>query len=82
MSLRCVVLTCHTVAFGVCLLAFSCFVLLHLTPQSFLCHVSSEEGSARRDNRKFWQVVWHGFDSNSAQYVDLSAAAENISMLL
>lgn len=72
MSLGCVVLTCHTVAFVLCLLAFSCLVLLHLTRHFFLCHVSSDEGSARRDNRKLWQIVRHCFHSSSAQYVGLS----------
>lgn len=82
MSLGCVVMTCSTVVFVLCLLAFSCLVLLHLTLPSFLCHVSSGEGSARRDKGKLWQVVRHCFDSNSAQYGGLPAAAVNISMFL
>lgn len=53
MSLGCVVLTCHTVAFVLCLLAFSWLVLLHHTPHSFLCHVSSDEGCVKRDNKNF-----------------------------
>lgn len=82
MSLGCVVLTCHTVAFVLCLLAFFCLVLLHHTLHSYLCHVSSKEGSARRDNRKLWQVVLHSCDSNGSQYMGLSAVAMNIIMFL
>lgn len=82
MSLGCVMLTCHTFAFVLCLLVFSCLVLLHHFPHSFLCHVSSDEESARRDNRKLWQsspaLLWPA----TTQYVGLSAAAVNISMLL
>lgn len=57
MSLGCMMMTCHTVAFVLSLLALSCLVLLHHSPHSFLFHVSSEVGSARRDTRKLWQVV-------------------------
>lgn len=53
MSLGCVMLTCHTVPFVLCLLAFSWLVLLHHILHSFLCHVSSDEGCARRDNKNF-----------------------------
>lgn len=49
MSLGCVVLTCHTLAFVLCLHVFSCLVLLYHTSHFFLCHISSDEGNARKE---------------------------------
>lgn len=72
MSLGRMMMTCHTVAFVLSLLALSCLVLLHHSPHSFFFHVSSEVVSAQRDNRKLWQVVRCGFGSNSVLFVVLS----------
>ena len=65
MPFGCVVLTCPTVAFVLCLLAFSCLVPLHHIPH--LCHVSSDVGKHKEGHViNFGQTVPFCLDSNRA----------------